>query len=233
MLASIEIQETGHLMIFSLSTVVPAIEAGVSRIFKISHRTLIAGALVAGIGVSGCATGAQTGALIGAGAGAAIGSDASRPGRRGEGALIGAAIGGILGAIIGSEADRDRYRDGDYEYENEVSRWNARRIRTETRQQRDHNSDLRREFDDLERLAEDSRDPSLSRSEREEAREIVVEQQERARDALRAVEYRIEDVEDALSRRRMTPRRRDALRNYRRSLENARSYLEDILSIRV
>lgn len=73
------------------------------------HRIIILAALIAGLGVAGCASapgsptqqGAVTGAAVGAITGQAIGEDT-------EGTLLGAAVGAAAGALIGEQVENRR-----------------------------------------------------------------------------------------------------------------------------
>jgi outer membrane lipoprotein SlyB len=83
---------------------------------KGTNRIVGVVALIAGIGLAGCATtsdggyskasqNAVIGSLVGAGLGAVIGHQS---GETGAGAAIGAAVGGAGGYVIGNEQDKSR-----------------------------------------------------------------------------------------------------------------------------
>ncbi|MHB1329475.1 MAG: OmpA family protein [Gemmatimonadales bacterium] len=64
-------------------------------------------ALVAGLGLTACATKTQTGAVVGTAGGAAAGGVIGKvAGSTAKGAIIGAVVGGVAGAIIGSRMDK-------------------------------------------------------------------------------------------------------------------------------
>lgn len=68
---------------------------------------ILAGATVAALSLSGCATKTQTGAAIGAGTGALVGQAI---GRNTGATIAGAAVGGLAGAAIGNNEEKKSRR---------------------------------------------------------------------------------------------------------------------------